>query len=83
MLWTYICWPSLNEEDRRTLLDLAARKDPGFDRYWFAVALSRAESFPEELDRWPVKMLLPFDPRDLKSRFRRWAMALMESRDHP
>ena len=65
-------------EQMERLMDLAARKDPGFDRYWFAVALNRAETFPDELDRWPVKMLRPFDPADLKSRFSRWARSLME-----
>ncbi len=31
------------------LLEQAAQKDPGFDLYWFAVALNRTEGFPDEL----------------------------------
>ena len=60
------------------LMQAAGKKDTGFDLYWFAVALQRAESFPDELDRWPVKMLLPFDPVELKTVFTRKAMEIME-----
>ncbi len=67
----------LQREPGDALLDLAARKDPGFDLYWFAVALNRAVTFPDEERRWPVKMLIPFDPRDLKRKFQDWALALM------
>lgn len=62
---------------RDVLLDLAARKDPGFDRYWFAVALNRIASFPDEAERWPVTMLVPFSPPELKRTFLDWAMELM------
>ncbi len=60
------------------LLKQAAQKDPGFDLYWFAVALNRSESFPDELERWPVKMLKPFEPAALKKTFLDWAMQLMD-----
>jgi hypothetical protein len=59
------------------LLGQAAHKDPGFDLYWFAVALSRATDFPDELARWPVRMLVPFEPRDLKAQFHDLALRLM------
>ena len=59
------------------LLRQAADKDPGFDLYWFAVALSRAADFPDELARWPVRMLVPFEPRDLKAQFHDLALRLM------
>ena len=59
------------------LLPLAAQKDPGFDLYWFAVALNRAAEFPDEVERWPVNMLIPFDPLRLKDEFHRLALALM------
>lgn len=55
----------------------AAQKDPGFDLYWFAIALNRAAHFPDELARWPVRMLQPFKPRDLKVQFRELALQLM------
>ncbi len=62
-----------------TLMELAAQKDTGFDRYWFAVALQKAETFPDELSRWPVEMLQPFDPKDLKARFLTLARDIMNS----
>ena len=59
------------------LLAQAAQKDPGFDLYWFAVALNRAADFPDELERWPVRMLQPLEPRKLKAQFRELALQLM------
>lgn len=59
------------------LLDQAAEKDPGFDLYWFAVALNRAGDFPDELERWPVRMIQPIEPRALKAQFRELALDLM------
>ncbi len=67
----------LQQEPLDPLLLLAARKDPGFDLYWFAVALNRAVAFPDEEERWPVKMLVPFDALDLKQKFQDWALTLM------
>lgn len=61
----------------KRLLELAAQKDPGFDLYWFAVALNRAANFPDQADAWPVKMLLPFDPSELKRSFQGLALDLM------
>lgn len=68
----------LQKESPESLLEQAAQKDPGFDLYWFALALNRCENFPDELDRWPVKMLQPFEPRKLKQTFLEWGMKLME-----
>lgn len=68
----------LQEWGAEHLMALAARKDPGFDRYWFAVALNRAQYFPDELERWPVRMLKPFDPRQLKAAFRDLALRTMD-----
>ena len=69
----------LHSEPVEPLLEQAAQKDPGFDVYWFAVALNRSESFPDELERWPVKMLKPFEPPVLKKTFLDWAMQLMDT----
>lgn len=60
------------------LLAQAAQKDPGFDLYWFAVALDRAGDFPDELERWPVRMIQPIEPRTLKAQFRNLALELMD-----
>jgi len=59
------------------LLAQAAQKDPGFDPYWFAVALHRAAGFPDEIERWPVRMLRAFEPSELKVQFRELALQLM------
>jgi hypothetical protein len=67
----------LQQESLDSLLALAAEKDPGFDLYWFAVALNRAADFPDEAERWPVKMLKPFDAVVLKRQFQEMALSLM------
>ena len=68
----------MQKETLEPLLEQAAQKDTGFDHYWFAVALNRCEKFPDELERWPVKMLQPFDPRTLKRSFLDLAVKLMD-----
>lgn len=68
----------MQKEPVEPLLEQAAQKDPGFDLYWFAIALKRCENFPDELERWPVKMLQPFDPRMLKQTLLDWAIKLMD-----
>ncbi len=68
----------LQKELPETLLEQAAQKDPGFDLYFFAIALNRCENFPDEIERWPVKMLQPFEPPVLKKRFLDWAVKLMD-----
>jgi hypothetical protein len=67
----------LQQEPLDPLLMLAAQKDPGFDLYWFAVALNRAVGFPDEAERWPVKMLKPFDATAIKRQFQELALWLM------
>jgi len=67
----------LQQFDADEILELAARKDPGFDLYWFAIALNRAESFPDEIDRWPVKLLQEIDAKELKKVFRNLAKKLL------
>jgi len=67
----------MEREPLQPLLEQAAQKDPGFDLYWFASALHRAESFPDEAERWPVKMLKPFEPTKIKRKFQGLALELM------
>jgi hypothetical protein len=33
--------------------------------------------FPNEGERWPIKMLVPFNALELKQKFRDWALTLM------
>jgi predicted nucleotidyltransferase component of viral defense system len=68
----------LQSESRQTLFDQAAQKDPGFDSYWFAIALNRCLDFPDEPERWPVKMLIGWNPKSIKDLFQAWAIRLME-----
>lgn len=68
----------IQREPLEPLLELASQKDPGFDNYWFALALNRCENFPDELERWPVKMLQPFDPPTLKRTLLDWAIKLLD-----
>ncbi|MCX5971134.1 MAG: nucleotidyl transferase AbiEii/AbiGii toxin family protein [Coprothermobacterota bacterium] len=48
---------------------MAQQKDPGFDHYWFSMACAKVQEFPDELDRWPVEMLIPLDIGQLKAMF--------------
>ena len=59
----------LQDADIWELLRLAVKKDPGFDMYWFAIALEKVEGYPNEPDRWPVEMLTSFSPQGLKDVF--------------
>jgi hypothetical protein len=70
-------WLTLREPIQ-PLLELAGKKDPGFDLYWFAIALNRAATFPDESERWPVTVLTPWEPKQLKDSFQRLALALMD-----
>jgi hypothetical protein len=67
----------LQSEPLDCLLPLAAQKDPGFDLYWFAVALNRAADLPDEAERWPVKMLMEWEPTKVKAMFQRLSVELM------
>lgn len=60
------------------LISLARQKDTGFDLYWFAIALSKVSDYPDEIDRWPVKLLLPFDPVVMKQTFRDLAIKIIQ-----
>ncbi len=68
----------LQKENLDNLMKLASQKDTGFDLYWFAIALQRVESFPDELEKWPVKMLIPFDPKALKKQFKEFALEILD-----
>ncbi len=67
----------LQQSKLEDLAELARKKDAGFDLYWFAVALNRTTNYPDELERWPVKMLVACDPVALKRSFQDLAMRIM------
>jgi hypothetical protein len=61
----------------------AGQKDTGFDLYWFAIALNRASAFPDEIERWPVKMLVECDPVKIKQSFQALALKIMKDISKP
>lgn len=67
----------LQKEDFWKLSELAGKKDAGFDLYWMAVALERCAFFPDDLKRWPVEMLLPFNPKKTKKLFLTFAKEIL------
>ena len=69
----------LKKESIDDLILLASQKDTGFDIYWFTIALDKSADFPDQLDLWPVKVLIPFDPIRLKSDFHSLAVSLLRS----
>lgn len=68
----------LKSENFWTLTQQAIQKDPGFDLYWLAVAMSRIIEFPDEIERWPVEMVLRVSVKDLKKLFSDLSANLME-----
>jgi hypothetical protein len=73
----------LQREDFWKLTELAAQKEPGFDLYWLAAALHKTAEFPDEVERWPVEMVLPLDALQLKSTFKDLSNRLMEKIKKP
>jgi len=67
----------LQHGNAEELLQQASQKDTGFSLYWFAIALNRCAKFPDELESWPVKMLVPFDPPKVKRVLLNWAQEIM------
>ncbi|HLE16449.1 MAG TPA: nucleotidyl transferase AbiEii/AbiGii toxin family protein [Anaerolineales bacterium] len=67
----------LQEEPLGPILEQASIKDPGFDLYYFALALEKSNGFPDKADRWPVKMLVEFNARLLKQLFHQYALMIM------
>jgi len=59
---------------------MAKQKDPGFDLYWFGLALGEVDAFPDEIAKWPVDMLVEVDVRGLKSKFSRLAREVMDNK---
>lgn len=68
----------LKQLDAQTLIDRAQKKDPGFDRYWMAIAFEKASQFPDDIRRWPVSMIAEIDVRELKQTFSQLATQLLD-----
>jgi len=68
----------LKTEPIEALMEMAKQKDPGFDLYWFSVALKEVDKFPDEIDQWPIDMLVEVNARELKSKFLSLAREIMD-----
>jgi predicted nucleotidyltransferase component of viral defense system len=68
----------LETEDIWELIRSAEEKDPGFDLYWFAMALGKTRVFPDDISRWPVEMIRETDARLLKDLFLSLSKEIME-----
>ena len=69
----------LQKEKLLKLAELARKKDPGFDLYWFAIALNKVKDFPDEINRWPVEMLIETDASEIKKLFLKLSRQIMDS----
>lgn len=68
----------LKTEPIETLMEMARQKDPGFDLYWFSIALKEVDAFPDEIGQWPVDMLVEVDGKKLKRTFSSLAREVMD-----
>lgn len=68
----------LQTENIGKLVKSAQEKDPGFDMYWFAIALEKTRSFPDSIEKWPVEMLIEVDARRIKDLFVSIAKGIMD-----
>jgi len=66
------------KSDLGELANLAPRKDPGFDVYWLAIALEKTKDFPDDINRWPVEMLVEVNVEQLKDVFSRLSKKVMD-----
>jgi hypothetical protein len=68
----------LKNESLDRIMELAEKKDPGFDPYWLAVAFEKTSDFPDDIERWPVEMLVEVDGKEIKELFSKYALDIME-----
>lgn len=68
----------LKSEQIEPLMEKAKQKDPGFDPYWFCAALEEVKNFPDDINKWPVDMLVEVDVKDLKNKFLNLAYQIMD-----
>ena len=68
----------LQNEPIEALMEKAKEKDPGFDLYWFCMALREIEAYPDEIAQWPVDMLVEVNVSELKNKFANLAWEIMD-----
>ncbi len=69
----------LKTEDFWQLCQQAQQKDPGFDLYWLAIALSKVKDFPDDIKQWPVEMIVEVDVPGLKKYFSNLSAQIMDN----
>lgn len=67
----------IKKEKIGPLLDKAKEKDPGFDLYWFAAALVEVERYPDNIEKWPVDVVVEIDAKMLKETFLQLSREIM------
>lgn len=60
------------------LSEYAKKKDQGYDLYWMAAWLEKAQKLPDQLERWPVEMIKALEVKALKELFRKIADEILE-----
>jgi len=60
------------------LVELARRKDPGFDEYYLALAFQQADRLPDDPARLRVSLLKTLDLHDLKAFFKQQAVSILQ-----
>lgn len=68
----------LKRESLDKIMELAKKKDPGFDPYWLAVAFEKTSEFPDDINRWPVEMLIDVNGKEIKTLFNKLAVNIMK-----
>ncbi len=68
----------LKTEQIENLMEMAKQKDPGFDLYWFCVALREVKDFPDEINKWPVDMLVEVEIKELKEMFLNLSLKILD-----
>jgi len=68
----------IRKEEIGSLLDMAKEKDPGFDLYWFAAALVEVDTYPDDIAKWPVDLLVEINAKVLKETFLNLSREIMD-----
>ena len=68
---------SIHKAYQETQAKKANKANPGFDLYWFCMALKEIKAYPDEIAQWPLDMLVEVNIADLKNKFANLAREIM------
>ncbi len=60
------------------LIEKSKLKDPGLDEYYLAIAFHRAKELPDDISKFPVTMIKPFDIKEMKDYFVSQALSILD-----